>query len=140
MKRGGKKRARPQAAKRKPKAAKRKAVKRKAAKQTRPAPKPARPAKRRAQARPAKKPGVVAKPAPPPAVDFARELKRERANRRKLEKRLTALVQELGQVRMYEVRCGMLEEELRKREDELAALRCPSAAPDPQAELPLGAP
>ncbi len=149
MKRGGKKRARPKAAKRKPQAArkkpkaaaKRKAPIRKAEKRIRPAPKKTpRPAKRRAPAQPAKKPAVVANQAAPPAVDFERELKRERANRRKLEKRLTALVQELGQVRMYEVRCSMLEEELRKRDEELAALRRSSAEPDPQAELPLGPP
>jgi hypothetical protein len=150
VKRRGKKRAQPQAAKKKPQAAKgpqavkkkpKAAAKRKTARRARPAPKPARPAKRRAKARPAKKPAVAAKKIPPPAVDFERELKRERANRRKLEKRLTALVQELGQVRMYEVRCGLLEEEVRKRDEELAALRRANAAGlDPQAELPLGAP
>ena len=129
MKRAAKKRARPQAAKRKPKTAKKR----------NPAAKRARPAKPRAKARPAKKRAVAAKKVVKPEVDFERELKRERANRRKLEKRLTALVQELGQIRIYEVRCGMLEEELRKRDEELASLRRPSAEPDPQAELPLGA-
>ena len=148
MKRAAKKRARLQAAKKKPQAAKKKpqaaakqkAPQRKAARRTPPAAKKMpRPAKRRAKARPAKQPAIVAKQAAKPAVDFERELRRERATRRRLEKRLTALVQELGQIRIYEVRCGMLEEELRRRDEELAALRHASApAPDPQAELPLG--
>jgi hypothetical protein len=130
VKRAAKKRARPQAAKKKPKIAKKR----------KPAAKRARPAKPSAKARPAKKRALAVKNVAKPTVDFERELKRERATRRRLEKRLTALVQELGQIRIYETRCGMLEEELRRRDEELASLRHASAPePDPQAELPLGA-
>ena len=140
MKRAAKKRAKPQAARKKSKTAKKRKPAAKRARPANPRAK-ARPVKKRAKARPAKKPAVAVKKVAKPAVDFERELKRERANRRKLEKRLTALVQELGQVRIYETRCGILEEELRRRDEELASLRhAPAPVPDPQAELPLGTP
>ena len=79
-------------------------------------------------------------PTKKPIADLERELKRERAARRRLEKQLTALVQELGHVRHYEARSRVLEEELRRRDEELSTFRRAAGVVAGQAELPLGAP
>ncbi len=51
------------------------------------------------------------------------KIRRLATARRKLEKRLTAAVQEIGTLRTFELRAAMLEAELGKRDAELAQLR-----------------
>jgi hypothetical protein len=82
------------------------------------APKASRPAARVARARvgkPAakKKPRIVAR-APSMRETFEREIRRLRSARSKLERRLTAAVQEIGTLRQFELRATMLEGELQK--------------------------
>jgi len=55
--------------------------------------------------------------------ELERELRRLRAARAKLERRLTAAVQEIGTLRQWEIRATMLEGQLQKREQELVRLR-----------------
>ena len=72
--------------------------------------------------------------AKPPAVDLEgliraleRKVRRVADARRRLEKRLIAAVQEIGSLRHFELRATQLEEDLRKREAELAGLRANGA-------------
>ncbi|MGH7820955.1 MAG: hypothetical protein ACREQ9_14410 [Candidatus Binatia bacterium] len=51
------------------------------------------------------------------------ELRRLRSARRKLERQLTAAVQEIGLLRQYEVRSRFLEAEVARRDGQLAELR-----------------
>ena len=77
------------------------------------------PAKSSARMRqPPRKPGRAAR-----QEELERELRRLRAARAKLERRLTAAVQEIGTLRQWEIRATMLEGQLQKREQELARLR-----------------
>lgn len=130
-------------------AAKKKPVARARAKKARAArPKrPSRSAKTKPRARRAAKPAartsrrskVAAGRASAPAktrVDAAdlvraleRKVRRLGAARRTLEQRLTAAVQEIGTLRHFELRVSQLEEEIRRRDAELAALRSNGAAP-----------
>jgi hypothetical protein len=62
----------------------------------------------------------------PPTSDTAaveRELRRLRRARSRLERQLTAAVQEIGILRQYEWRTAALEKEVRRRDDEIARLR-----------------
>ncbi|MEA2625878.1 MAG: hypothetical protein QOD06_1923 [Candidatus Binatota bacterium] len=63
--------------------------------------------------------------APPPedAASIERELRRLRRARSRLERQLTAAVQEIGILRQYEWRTAALEKEVRRRDDEIARLR-----------------
>lgn len=78
-----------------------------------------------------KKPALRKKPKParrevasPPAPSSAqREITRLQNVRSRLERRLTALVQEIGYLRQYEMRTRILEAELKKRDQELETLR-----------------
>lgn len=63
----------------------------------------------------------AAKPAPPP--DARVEIRRLRSQRARLEKRLTAVVQEIGILRQYEMRARMLEAEVERKKVEIGALR-----------------
>ena len=67
---------------------------------------------------PPRKPGRAAQ-----QEELERELRRLRAARAKLERRLTAAVQEIGTLRQWEIRATMLEGQLQKREQELVRLR-----------------
>lgn len=77
-----------------------------------------KPARKRAR-------GPIRRAAASPAVTprIERELSRLRNVRSRLERRLTALVQEIGLLRQFEIRTRILEGEVQKRDQELAALR-----------------
>jgi hypothetical protein len=58
------------------------------------------------------------------AVDLLeRKIRRLRSARARLERRLTEAVQEIGTLRQFELRARTLEGHLRKREEDLAAVR-----------------
>jgi hypothetical protein len=81
---------------------------------------------RRKRKRFTKKPGPAGKPAPLPrrAVEaLEKEARRLRLARGKLERRLTAAVQEIGTLRNFELRVQILEGQLRARDEEISRLR-----------------
>ncbi len=67
-----------------------------------------------------------------------KEVRRLRAARAKLERRLTSAVQEIGILRQLEFRARRLEDELAKRDEEIARLRLERANQLSQLELRLG--
>ena len=67
-----------------------------------------------------------------------KEVRRLRAARGKLERRLTSAVKEIGMLRQLEFRVQSLENDLDKRDQEIARLRLERADQLSQLELRLG--
>jgi hypothetical protein len=71
----------------------------------------------------ASKPRRRAPAAATASVDLEREIARLRSTRSRLERRLTAMVKEIGLLRQYEMRARFLEAEVQKRDQQIAELR-----------------
>lgn len=117
-----------------------------AARRTKRAAAPKRKATRARAAKPSAARKRVAKPSPrgrapaPAAPNLERTLARERSTRRRLERLLVEAVREIGQIRHFEARARALEEELRRRDEELATFRRAAGIVHPQNELPFSTP
>ena len=106
---------------------------------------PARPRRARTKtARASRRPTVPAKAAAPAPSDreaveaLRKEVRRLRRARARLERRLTSAVQEIGILRQLEFRAQRLEDDLGKRDEEIARMRLERANQLSQLELRLG--
>jgi len=95
-------------------------------------------------ARAARRPTVPAKAAAPAPSDreaveaLRKEVRRLRRARAQLERRLTSAVKEIGILRQLEFRAQRLEDDLGKRDEEIARMRLERANQLSQLELRLG--
>ncbi len=108
------------------KVSKRRTPKRKSTPKARPKPKRAKSAKRATGAKPAKKAKSrrrVQRFDRRTVLALEREVRRLRLARGRLERRLTATVQEIGMLRQFEIRALGLEAELARRDAEIEGLR-----------------
>ena len=97
-----------------------------------------KPQRSKARAKPSR-PRQPAKKATRDTVEsLQKEVRRLRAARRKLERRLTSAVKEIGMLRQLEFRIQSLENDLDKRDQEIARLRLERADQLSQLELRLG--
>ena len=98
---------------------------------------PSKPTPRRGRAAAAPRKAKKTKPpasrskTPPPA-DLERLVRRLQGTRRRLERQLTAAVQEIGILRQWETRARMLEAELEKRDGRLRDLEGRLAGTEPE--------
>jgi predicted RNase H-like nuclease (RuvC/YqgF family) len=97
-----------------------------------------KPQRRKARARPSRPRSPVKKASRDTVESLQKEVRRLRAARRKLERRLTSAVQEIGMLRQLEFRIQSLENDLDKRDQEIARLRLERADQLSQLELRLG--
>jgi len=97
-----------------------------------------KPQRRKARAKPSRPRSPVKKAARDTVESLQKEVRRLRAARGKLERRLTSAVQEIGILRQLEFRIQSLENDLDKRDQEIARLRLERADQLNQLELRLG--
>jgi len=97
-----------------------------------------KPQRRKARAKPSRARPPVKKAARDTVESLQKEIRRLRAARGKLERRLTSAVKEIGMLRQLEFRIQSLENDLDKRDQEIARLRLERADQLSQLELRLG--
>ena len=97
-----------------------------------------KPQRRKTRAKPSRARPPVKKAARDTVESLQKEIRRLRAARGKLERRLTSAVKEIGMLRQLEFRIQSLENDLDKRDQEIARLRLERADQLSQLELRLG--
>ena len=97
-----------------------------------------KPQRRKTRAKPSRRRPAVKKAPRDTVESLQKEIRRLRVARGKLERRLTSAVREIGMLRQLEFRVQSLENDLGKRDQELARLRLERADQLSQLELRLG--